>query len=136
MEVECETKGEKIKIKSKKIIFAIPPHNLSQIEFTPSLPHTKINTPKILSYSEKYIKTFVVYNERWWTEKNFSGQILSDKGPLLWSCDGHKGDSKHGVLVGFIRFIFLFFYFFTHLVYFFHFLFFYFFTYLIHLFFK
>jgi monoamine oxidase len=95
------------------VIFAIPPHNLTEIKFSPELPETKIKSKNTLNYSEKYIKTFVIYPQRWWLEKNFSGQFLSSHGPLLWSVDGHKNDCKLGVLVGFISFeIFFFFNFF------------------------
>eukprot|EP01091_Cochliopodium_minus_P012095 TRINITY_DN3588_c1_g1_i2.p1 TRINITY_DN3588_c1_g1~~TRINITY_DN3588_c1_g1_i2.p1 ORF type:complete len:407 (+),score=97.80 TRINITY_DN3588_c1_g1_i2:130-1350(+) len=97
------TKGnEKITVKCKKLILALPPTNISQINFTPSLPETKITDPKVMDFNDKYMKVFVVYKTRWWIDLKFSGQLFSDKGPVIWCFDADKGNSSCGVLVGFI----------------------------------
>jgi len=88
--------------KSKYVCIAIPPTLASRIEYEPALPYTRDGITQRIPMGS-IIKTHTYYEKPFWREKGFSGQIVSDKGPVCATFDDccYDGKSYFGIM-GFV----------------------------------
>jgi monoamine oxidase len=87
------------------VIVAIPPAHRAAIEFTPPLP------PEYDQLAQHWpqgrlSKAYAAYSTPFWRSNGFSGQALSDAGPVFITFDvspnGDKAQEGPGVLMGFV----------------------------------
>ncbi len=83
------------------VIVAIPPAHRSCIEFTPPLPAEYENLADHWPQG-RLSKTCAAYSTPFWRAKGFSGQALSDKGPVFITFDVSPHADGPGVLMGFV----------------------------------
>lgn len=85
----------------QKVIFAVPPALLSDIEILPGLSQEKKNL--LQNYPMGRVgKCFMIYKTPFWRKSGFSGQALSDAGtPFQTLFDCSPADACYGILMGF-----------------------------------
>lgn len=83
------------------VIVAIPPAHRAAIEFTPPLPaeyhHLFDRWPQ-----GRLSKAFAAYETPFWRANGFSGQALSDRGPVFITFDVSPDGDGPGILMGFV----------------------------------
>lgn len=83
------------------IIVAIPPAHRAAIGFSPPLP------PEYTQLAENWpqgrlTKAYAAYAKPFWRANGFSGQTLSDQGPVFITFDLSPHDDGPGLLLGFV----------------------------------
>lgn len=93
--------GDGFEYKAKRVIVAIPPVLIQDIEFSPSLPLKKQQLLQKLSMGIVG-KVFGVYEKPFWRKNGFSGQVVADEhAPFQTFFDSSPADSSYGVLLAF-----------------------------------
>jgi monoamine oxidase len=87
--------------RAKRIVVAIPPTLAGKIEYDPLLPPIRTQLMQRLPMGS-IIKVIVVYEKPFWRDAGFSGEIVSDCGPLSSAFDDTPDGSKEGSIIGFI----------------------------------
>ncbi len=86
------------------VIVAIPPAHRAAIEFNPPLPPEHQELARHWPQG-RLSKAYAAYPTPFWRANGFSGQALSDKGPVFITFDvspADAGDSAPGILLGFV----------------------------------
>jgi monoamine oxidase len=85
----------------QKVVFAVPPPLLNEIEIRPGLSQQKINL--IQHYPMGRVgKCFMIYASPFWRKSGFSGQAVSDENtPFQTLFDCSPAQSHVGILMGF-----------------------------------
>ncbi len=85
----------------QKVIFAVPPPLLDEIEIIPELSQEKKKLLK--NYPMGQVgKCFMIYKKPFWRKSGFSGQAVSDENsPFQTLFDCSPADGKYGILMGF-----------------------------------
>jgi monoamine oxidase len=83
------------------VIVAIPPAHRASIEFAPPLP------PEYQELAENWpqgrlSKAYAAYSTPFWRASGFSGQALSDRGPVFITFDVSPRADGPGILMGFV----------------------------------
>ena len=99
MTVSVET--TKAKYTARRIIFAIPPPHVLQVEFTPPLPAQKTKLLQNMPMGA-YWKVFAAYDKPFWREKGLRGEVVSPDGYMALINDVSPEDGSRGVLMGFV----------------------------------
>lgn len=86
----------------QKVIFAVPPPLLAEIEILPELSQDKKKLLK--NYPMGQVgKCFMIYKNPFWRKSGFSGQAVSDETyPFQTLFDCSPADSNYGILMGFV----------------------------------
>lgn len=85
----------------EKVIFAVPPPLLEEIEIFPGLSEEKKNLIKDYPMG-RVGKCFMVYKSPFWRKSGFSGQAVSDGiTPFQTLFDCSPANSNYGILMGF-----------------------------------
>ncbi|MHA7130085.1 flavin monoamine oxidase family protein [Algoriphagus namhaensis] len=93
--------GKGFEIQAKKLILAVPPPLLAQIQFNPPLPLAK------RQLLDRYamglvVKCFMIYDRPFWREDKFSGQaVADDSSPFQTLFDCSPKNASHGIILGF-----------------------------------
>ena len=82
------------------VIVAIPPAHRAAITFEPAL--SEDHRELIAHWPQGNLsKAYVAYDKPFWRAAGFSGEALSDEGPVFITFDVSPGDDGPGVLLGF-----------------------------------
>jgi monoamine oxidase len=93
--------GDHFSYEAKKVIIAIPPVLISNIDFTPALPLHKTQLVQKLSMGIVG-KVLGVYEKPFWREHGYSGQVVSDEhAPFQTLFDSSPEGGSYGVLLAF-----------------------------------
>jgi monoamine oxidase len=93
--------GDGFEYQTKRVIVAIPPVLIREIEFRPSLPLKKQQLLHKLSMGIVG-KVFGVYEKPFWRNNGFSGQVVADENaPFQTLFDSSPVNSEYGVLLAF-----------------------------------
>ncbi|PQD99564.1 monooxygenase [Mycobacterium sp. EPG1] len=82
------------------VIVAVPPEHREAIEFDPRLPpeYGELNR----HWPQGHLsKAYAAYESPFWRADGYSGEALSDEGPVFITFDCSPGDGGPGVLLGF-----------------------------------
>ena len=87
-------------VAAKAVIVAVPPEHRAGITFDPALP------PEYEKLTEHWpqgnlSKAYVAYDTPFWRENGYSGEALSDEGPVFITFDVSPSDAGPGILLGF-----------------------------------
>ena len=82
------------------VIVAIPPAHRAAIEFTPPLP-VEYNELADCWPQGRLSKAYAAYSTPFWRTSGYSGQALSDEGPVFITFDVSPRDDGPGILLGF-----------------------------------
>jgi monoamine oxidase len=83
------------------VIVAIPPAHRASIEFSPPLPPEYEQLAKHWPQG-RLSKAYAAYETPFWRAAGFSGQALSDKGPVFITFDVSPHADGPGILMGFV----------------------------------
>jgi len=83
------------------VIVAIPPAHRTSIEFAPPLPADYEELAKHWPQG-RLSKAYAAYSKPFWRAHGFSGQALSDKGPVFITFDVSPHADGPGILMGFV----------------------------------
>lgn len=104
--IDCHADGvavtsEKGCADAKFVIVAVPPEHWNVIEFHPALPaeHRQLPTHWPLG---RLSKAYAAYPYPFWRAKGFSGESLSDTGPVFITFDVSPAPDGPGILLGFV----------------------------------
>lgn len=82
------------------VIVALPPEHRDAIAFEPALPDGYDALAR--HWPQGHLsKAYAAYERPFWRESGYSGEALSDEGPVFITFDVSPGDSGPGVLLGF-----------------------------------
>lgn len=82
------------------VVVAVPPEHRGAIEFAPALPaeYGKLSS----NWPQGHLsKAYAAYPTPFWRTEGFSGEALSDEGPVFITFDCSPGDDGPGILLGF-----------------------------------
>lgn len=82
------------------VIVAIPPAHRANIEFTPPLPHEYAQLVRRWPQG-RLSKAYAAYPTPFWRDNGFSGEALSDEGPVFITFDVSPQPDGPGILLGF-----------------------------------
>jgi monoamine oxidase len=88
-------------VDTKHVIVAIPPAHRPSIEFTPPLPAEHVKLAEHWPQG-RLSKAYAAYPTPFWRAKGFSGQALSDTGPVFITFDVSPETDGTGILMGFV----------------------------------
>lgn len=81
-------------------IIAIPPALASRIHYEPSLPARRDHLSQRMPMGS-VIKYVIAYDTPFWRQAGFSGEIVSDRGPIGLAFDATSHDGSQPAIVGF-----------------------------------
>lgn len=93
--------SEKGRADAKFVIVAVPPEHWSVIEFSPALSAEHGQLPARWPQG-RLSKAYVAYATPFWREQGYSGESLSDTGPVFITFDVSPDPGGPGILLGFV----------------------------------
>ncbi|MFD2588405.1 flavin monoamine oxidase family protein [Croceitalea marina] len=109
--LELEDSSTNILVKTKnnlffaeKVICTIPPKLASTLTFTPSLPEDVLNVMKQThTWMSNAMKIGLVFKKPFWRNKELSGTVIGQVGPVIELYDHCSNDGQTYSLMGFIN---------------------------------
>jgi monoamine oxidase len=93
--------SEKGSADAQFVIVAVPPEHWSTIVFQPALPDERRQLPAQWPQG-RLSKAYVAYRTPFWRSRGFSGESLSDQGPVFITFDVSPSPEGPGILLGFV----------------------------------
>ncbi len=97
--VRIEANG--LAVVAARAIVALPPAVARRIEFDPPLPEKRRRLGELL-LPGALTKCMALYEEPFWRGDGFSGESVTDAGPVTLTFDSSPRDGSSGVLLGFV----------------------------------
>jgi monoamine oxidase len=94
-------RSERLDVRAKRVIVAIPPVLTGKIDYEPGLPDQRIELIERFPQGN-LTKVTAVYDRAFWRDDGLTGQVLSDKGPINVTFDDSPPDGSKGVVFGFV----------------------------------
>jgi monoamine oxidase len=105
---EVEQNASNVVVHTKKnsyiahaCIIAMSPMISSRIKYSPPLPTSRDSLTQRMPLGS-VIKVVVIYKEAWWRNRGYTGQIVSDEGPVCATFDHSDPEHNFFALIGFI----------------------------------
>ncbi|MGI8631079.1 MAG: flavin monoamine oxidase family protein [Solirubrobacterales bacterium] len=107
---EVEAFSDRVNVKAKRAIVAVPPPMAARIAFDPFIPDRDTDFPFLPSPRDQLTqrmpmgsvgKIAVTYDRPFWRDKGLTGQATSDDGPCVATFDGSPKGGSPGVMIGF-----------------------------------
>lgn len=86
---------------ARYVIVAVPPALAARIAYSPPLPAGRDQLMQRMPMGS-VIKCIALYEEPFWRAQGYSGEALSDTGPVRMVFDDSPADASHGALVAFV----------------------------------
>jgi monoamine oxidase len=93
--------SDRINVKAKRAVVAVPPVLAGRIDFTPDLPSQRDALHQRLPQGTLG-KVAAVYDKPFWRDQGLTGQALHAEGPVNAIFDDSPPDGSPGVLFGFV----------------------------------
>jgi len=94
-------RSERVEVRAKRAIVAIPPVLTGKIDYEPGLPEGRVELIERFPQGN-LTKVTAVYETPFWRDDGLSGQVISDKGPVSITFDDSPPDASKGVVFGFV----------------------------------
>jgi monoamine oxidase len=94
-------RSARVDVEAKRVIVAIPPVLTGRIDYEPDLPERRLELIERFPQGN-LTKVTAVYDRPFWREDGFSGQVISDKGPINVTFNDSPADGSKGVVFGFV----------------------------------
>lgn len=85
---------------AERVVVALPPALAGRIHYTPALPSRRDRLSQRMPMGSA-LKVVAAYERPFWRERGFSGEAISDRGPLRLVMDDSSHDGSQHALVGF-----------------------------------
>jgi monoamine oxidase len=96
-----EVQSNRLRVRAKRVIVAIPPTMAGRIDYSPRLPALRDQLTQRMPIGS-LIKTIAVYDRPFWRDDGLTGYTLSDTGPVKVTFDASPRSGTPGVLLGFV----------------------------------
>lgn len=93
--------GDGFRVRGRKLIFAIPPVLLQQIQCTPALPSFKQQLFQRMPMGAVW-KCYAIYPTPFWRKAGLNGLVASNTGHTRLVFDNSPADGSKGILMGFV----------------------------------
>jgi monoamine oxidase len=93
--------GDGFSVTGGRVIVAVPPALVAQLQFTPDMPTLRTQLMQHLPHGS-LLKAEAVYPTPFWRGQHLSGQIVSDTGIARSTFDNSPPAAKPGIMMGFI----------------------------------
>jgi monoamine oxidase len=93
--------SDKLSYHAKQVIVAVPPPIAGRIIYEPGLSALRDQLTQRMPMGS-LMKAEAVYDKPFWRDQGFTGQVISDEGPVKVTFDNSPPDGSVGVLMGFI----------------------------------
>jgi monoamine oxidase len=90
-----------VEVEAPRTIVAVPPAVAARIEFDPVLPEQRQRLAEQLRPG-RLNKCIALYQEPFWRADGFSGESVTDAGPVTLTFDCSPRDGSAGVMLGFV----------------------------------
>ena len=97
-----EVQADGVTATGQRVVVAIPPHLAGRIDYSPRMPSQRDQLTQRMPMGS-VIKVQAVYSKPFWRDAGYTGQVVSDTGPIQASFDNSPPDASRGVLMGFIE---------------------------------
>lgn len=96
--------GDALEVSARHVVFAVPPRLVSQnITFSPTLSEMQVQALRdVPTWMAGHAKIVAVYDRPHWRDAGFSGDAISQKGPLSESHDASAGPQGPFAIFGFV----------------------------------
>jgi monoamine oxidase len=94
-------RSERLDVRAKRVIVAIPPVLTGKIDYEPGLPDQRIELIERFPQGN-LTKVTVVYDRPFWRDDGLTGQVIADGGPINVTFDDSPPDASKGVVFGFV----------------------------------
>jgi len=99
--VTADTAAGPRSFQARYVIVAIPPALCARIDVQPALPATRQQLQQRMPMGS-VCKCIATYPRPFWRERGYSGEAVSDRGPIRAVFDDSSADGKRGGLLGFM----------------------------------
>jgi monoamine oxidase len=89
-------------VRARRVVVAVPPTLAGRIEYDPPVPAPRDQLTQRMPMGS-VIKTMSIYDEPFWRDDGFSGQVLSLPGPAQVIFDNTPANGSPGVLLSFLE---------------------------------
>src|SRR4051812_43199434 len=96
-----EVFSERVTVRAKRVIVAVPPVLAARIHFAPGLPKAHLQLLRSI-FPGALIKWNAVYDTPFWRAEGLTGQAVSDTGPAQFTFDSSPPAGSPGIVFGFI----------------------------------
>ncbi|KAM9976021.1 hypothetical protein ACTFIR_009862 [Dictyostelium discoideum] len=86
----------------KNLVITVPPNLADSIIYQPELPNERRLITKSMEMG-KVIKFIIFYDQCWWRELGFSGEIVNDGNSISFCYDGSFEDGSKPSIIGFFE---------------------------------
>jgi monoamine oxidase len=86
----------------QRVIVAIPPPLAGRLQYSPPLPALRDQLTQRFPFGS-VMKVIALYEKPFWREKGFTGQVVSDTGPVQATFDNTPPEGSPGALMGFVE---------------------------------
>jgi monoamine oxidase len=98
----AELTADRLTVKARRAIVAIPPTLAGRIAYDPPLPAVRDGLSQRMSQGS-VVKCMAIYERPFWRDRGFSGAVTSVTGPVSVGFDNSPPDGSPGVLLGFLE---------------------------------
>ena len=97
-----EVASDRLAVRAKRAIVAIPPTLAGRIAYDPPLPAVRDGLSQRMAQGS-VVKCMAVYERPFWRDRGLSGAVTSVTGPVSVGFDNSPPDGSPGVLLGFLE---------------------------------
>jgi monoamine oxidase len=86
----------------QRVIVAIPPPLAGRLQYSPALPALRDQLTQRFPMGS-VMKVIALYDKPFWRDKGYTGQVVSDTGPVQATFDNTPPEGAPGALMGFVE---------------------------------
>jgi monoamine oxidase len=94
--------SDKLTAVGQRVIVAIPPPLAGRLRYTPRLPALRDQLTQRMPLGS-VMKVIALYDKPFWRDKGYTGQVVSDTGPVQATFDNTPPEGSPGALMGFVE---------------------------------
>ncbi len=94
--------SDKLTAYGQRVIVAIPPPLAGRLQYEPQLPADRDQLTQRFPMGS-VMKVIAIYDRPFWRDKGFTGQVVSDIGPVQATFDNTPPEGTPGALMGFVE---------------------------------
>jgi monoamine oxidase len=94
--------SDKLTAVGQRVIVAIPPPLAGRLQYSPALPALRDQLTQRFPLGS-VMKVIALYDKPFWRDQGYSGQVVSDTGPVQATFDNTPPEGTPGALMGFVE---------------------------------
>ncbi|MGH8968772.1 MAG: flavin monoamine oxidase family protein [Actinomycetes bacterium] len=91
-----------VRVTASRAVVAVPPHLAARVSYEPALPASRDQLTQRFGMGS-VAKVVAVYERPFWRDDGFTGQVVSDTGPVEVTFDNTPPSGSPGAMLGFIE---------------------------------